>query len=474
MTSAARQSFTRSGLFITFAMLVLLATIAGCQQTSTEAVPEAKTAGKSADAATLLKQMTAAYRDATSYEDAGELHLSIAESGEQPQETQPLPFSVALDRPNKIRAQSLQGTVVANGEKLIAYIDPLEGQMLSLPCPEKLTVENVIPDRMLAEAMRGQLNVQLQQLPLLLAAEPLKELAEGDKPIALEDAEFRGETCQRVAVRGSQGTTVFWISPENHLLRKIEFPTDAMKQKFSLSSCSLWAEFNGARANTPIAAEAFTVNIPDGTKLLKRFLAPPPTAPSSLLAQVPADFVFINLQGEPVNRESLKDKIVVLDMWATWCSWCFEGFPNLEKVYQQYKDNDRIVILAVSRDEPSVSDEQLRQAFQKANLSIPIVRDQEQLTGKVFQVEGLPTMVILGADGTVQDYHIGYDANLANTLPKKLDRLLAGESLAKDELDKYEEERKAYEEQLSDALANDAESVATDSANVAQKDSSTE
>jgi len=327
---------------------------------------------------------------------------------------------------------------------------------------------------MLAEAMRGQLNVQLPQLPLLLAAEPLKELAEGDKPITLEDTEFRGETCQRVAVRGSQGTTVFWISPENHLLRKIEFPTDAMKQKFSLSSCSLWAEFNGARANTPIAAEAFTVNIPDGTKLLKRFLAPPPTAPSSLLAQVPADFVFINLQGEPVNRESLKDKIVVLDMWATWCSWCFEGFPNLEKVYQQYKDNDRIVILAVSRDEPSVSDEQLRQAFQKAKLSIPIVRDQEQLTGKVFQVEGLPTMVILGADGTVQDYHIGYDANLANTLPKKLDRLLAGESLAKDELDKYEEERKAYEQQLSEAVADGAESAATDSANVAQQDSSTE
>ena len=68
-------------------------------------------------------------------------------------------------------------------------------------------------------------------------------------------------------------------------------------------------------------------------------------------------------------------KVVVLDMWATWCGWCFEGFPNLQKVYDQFKDNDKVVILAVNTDDITVSDERSREAFAKAELTIPIVRD---------------------------------------------------------------------------------------------------
>lgn len=469
MPSTPFPAFTQRGMLLVVTISVLSCLSAGCQNTSADSAAGASAkSAKSADAATVLKEMAAAYRDATSYEDAGELHLSAAHAGEEKQETQPLPFSVAYQRPNKIRAQSLQASVVADGTKFHAFIDSLEGQMLSLPGPEKITIENLVPDPMLAEAMHGQIDVSLPQASLLLDANALTAIAGDGTPTLLEDAKLGDVICQRVAVKGPRGTSVFWISPDDHLLRKFEFPSDAMKEKFSLTSCSLWAEFNGARTNTKIAPGAFELKIPEGTRLLKRFLPPPPDAPPAILAQAPGEFTFVNLKGEAVNREALKDKIVVLDMWATWCGWCFEGFPNLEKVYQQYKDNDKIVILAVSRDEPTVSDEDLRQAFIKAKLSIPIVRDQEQITGKIFQVEGLPTMVILGADGTVQDFHVGYDPQLAETLPKKLDRLLAGESLAKDELEKYEQARKEYDQQMNDALAESDDSGSADKA-VAEK-----
>ncbi len=148
----------------------------------------------------------------------------------------------------------------------------------------------------------------------------------------------------------------------------------------------------------------------------------------------------------------------MLDLWATWCGWCFEGLPLLEQVYQKYKDNDEIVFLAVSKDDLTVTNAAVAEAFEKHNLTIPIVRDQEQIADRVFQLEGLPTTIVLGRDGTVQYYHIGYDPKLPETLPAYLDKLLAGENLAQGELDAYEQEKAAFEKRLSDVLVESDDS----------------
>jgi hypothetical protein len=78
------------------------------------------------------------------------------------------------------------------------------------------------------------------------------------------------------------------------------------------------------------------------------------------------------------------------------------------------------------------------------------------LAGEAFKVEVLPTMVILGADGTIQDYHIGYDADLATTLPEKIKRLLAGENLAAETNKKFEKEVEDYQQVEAKALVSGA------------------
>ncbi len=187
------------------------------------------------------------------------------------------------------------------------------------------------------------------------------------------------------------------------------------------------------------------------------------------MAKASDDFTFINLDGQPVSRESLTGRVVVIDLWATWCGWCFEGLPLLEQVHKKYKDNDRVVILAVSKDETAVSDEKLRAAFAKHQLSIPIVRDLQQVTDQVFRVRALPTSVILGTDGTIQDYHVGYDANLVETLPQKIEKLLNGENLAQQELDAFREEQQEYERRLAEVLVDAGQSAADEDAEVARK-----
>ncbi len=429
--------------FVCWLVVLMGATLlpgVGCQRSSPPpATAETNTRG-------WLAEVVANYRKAKSYEDAGELHMSVKSDNGEQEESTPIPFSVAFERPNKIRIHSLQASIVADGRTLRASIDPLEGQVLSTPCPEELGLENLFSDPMLSEAARGQIEAVMPQLVLLLDDDPLEDLGASGEPSVLPDVELEGELCHRVAVDNEQGTSVFWIRATDGLLRKFEFPSNAFKEKFHVAQCSIWAEFKGARANTTISADAFQFDVPQGARLVSRFLPPPPDPLSPLLGKSPEDFSFFDMQGGTVTRDSLKGKVVVLDLWATWCGWCFKGFPNLEQVYQQYKDNPRVTILAVDTDDPAVSDEKVRLSFAQAKLNLPIARDQQQLAEKIFSAPGkslaLPTMIVLGADGTIQDYHLGYDQHLAETLPRKIDQLLAGENLAQKELESHEQEQK--------------------------------
>lgn len=46
-----------------------------------------------------------------------------------------------------------------------------------------------------------------------------------------------------------------------------------------------------------------------------------------------------NPSGDLVSlKEVAKDKIVIIDFWASWCKPCLETHAVLEKIYEEYKD----------------------------------------------------------------------------------------------------------------------------------------
>ena len=433
----------------TFAALAL----SGCGQKSPTS-PQAKTAEKP-NPRQRLAALAERYQSAKSYQDAGELRFLV--DGAPEDEFRSLPFSLTLDRPNRLRIHALDTISVADGKMLRSIAQSLPGQVLSRNCPAEITAGELMADEMLDKAMHGQLGVDLPQLLLLIGDKPLESLTRDCTPEQLSDSEFQGKKCWRIALAGPAGKSVLWIEQDSGLLVKYEFPLEEIRKQFPLAR--LWAEFRGATMDESINPVAFQMELPEDVKQVKRFVLPPPPAPVALLAKPVDKFTFVALDGTALGSESLAGKVVVLDMWATWCGWCFEGLPLLEKVYQQYRDNDQIVFLAVSKDESAVSNNNVEEAFKKHNLTIPIVRDQDQITDRVFELQGLPTTIVIGKDGTVQDYHVGYDPELPNTLPAKLDKLLAGENLAQPELDVYEQQKAEFEKRLSEVLVEAEPSV---------------
>lgn len=431
---------------LTVAVALASSLFVGCGTSSS--APKLSIAANGKSPRERLDELAARYRDAKTYQDAGELRFLV--DGAPEEEFRSLPFSVAMQQPNRVRIHALDTTTVADGERLTSVVQSLPGQVLVRDCPEPVTLEAISADEMLRDAMRGQLQVELPQLQLLANPDGLATLTRESTPTQLSDSEFLGSKCWRIALDGPAGRAIMWIDQSSGLMAKYEFPLEEIRKRFPLAK--LWAEFRGAKTGDSIDPVAFQMELPQDVKLVSRLIMPPPNEPHPMLGKSVDSYTFVSLDGTALGDQSLAGKVVVLDMWATWCGWCFEGLPLLNKVYGQYEDNDQIKFLAVSKDDSTVTNAAVHEAFQKHNLTLPIARDHEQVTDRVFQVEGLPTTIVIGRDGTVQDYKIGYDPNVAETLPAKLEKLLAGENLAKAELEAFEREKQEFEARLAEVL----------------------
>lgn len=449
-------------------MLFVAPCWSGCSSQSTDTAdenPDAAAASAEANPAEdnsanveprqLLEQMAAAYRRAESYADSGQFRLRFSQ-GERDIDQQEN-FSVVFQRPDKLRMHAYQGTIVCDGQQLFGVIGDLPGQVLKTAAPGPLTLENIFVDPLLMGVMNEGIVGGSLQLVLLLHDAPLDLILQGATGLKyLPPAEIDGAACQRVAASHNEGEMVFWVDSQSLVLRRFEYPVRGLtamlsEQGAAVDGVSLVADFHGARLNESPPETAFQFELPNGAAVVERFAldntGPAPQAPSQLLGkQIPA-FRFTTPDGQEITRESLAGKVAVLDFWATWCQPCFQSLPNLEKVHQQFRDNPRVAIIAVSIDEQSVTEEKLKEAFQQAGLGIPIARDgQEQHASRTFGIESIPSLFVLGPDGTVQDNEVGANPQLAEELPGRIERLLAGESIWEESLRRYEERLRQHQQ----------------------------
>ena len=100
----------------------------------------------------------------------------------------------------------------------------------------------------------------------------------------------------------------------------------------------------------------------------------------------------------------LKDKVVVVDFWASWCGPCKESFPIMNELHRKYRDQG-VVILAVNVDESRAD----MDAFLKQHAAeFPVIRDAAQKLVEKVEVGTMPSSFILDRAGKVRFMHTGF------------------------------------------------------------------
>jgi thiol-disulfide isomerase/thioredoxin len=128
---------------------------------------------------------------------------------------------------------------------------------------------------------------------------------------------------------------------------------------------------------------------------------------------------FIDTAGQAWPPEALADKVVIVNVWATWCRPCAIEIPDLVDVYRRYKDKG-VVMLGLLADD--VSDQELEVFVKQYGINYPIVLVDDELAQAFDYPQALPTTFIYDRRGRMEYGRPGLVS--AGQLEDTLDRLL--------------------------------------------------
>lgn len=149
----------------------------------------------------------------------------------------------------------------------------------------------------------------------------------------------------------------------------------------------------------------------------------PESGPPLQVGDQPYEFALQDLDGNTVVLSQFIGRPILINFWATWCGPCRLEMPELQSVFEEYRDSEDFLILALDQDETA---EDVIAYFDELGLTFQPLLDDNNDTAKNYGLQGtLPASVFINPDGEVVVIHRGVmtrgqiDQFLAETIPGK-------------------------------------------------------
>ena len=173
-------------------------------------------------------------------------------------------------------------------------------------------------------------------------------------------------------------------------------PGGGMEVKMSMTKKDL-------KIDQPVPDSLFAFTPPADAKEVDNVMGSQ-VAKADLAGKPAPAFDVKTVDGKSYSLAALKGKPVLLDFWATWCGPCRKSMPVLEKLYSTYKDQG-LVVLAVNTGEDR---DTVAEFLKKTPMAYPAALSGDSGILDSYKVTVYPTFVMIGADGNVAAYEVGY------------------------------------------------------------------
>ncbi|MEX2315978.1 MAG: TlpA disulfide reductase family protein [Pirellulales bacterium] len=145
---------------------------------------------------------------------------------------------------------------------------------------------------------------------------------------------------------------------------------------------------------------------------------------SPLVGKQAEDFTLRMLDGKTFRLSEHKDKVVVLDFWATWCNPCVRSLPELLDATSGFDAKD-VLFVGVNEQETAPT---IKAFLDSHSWKFAVALDADGKIGKQYQVDGIPQTFVIGRGGKIERVNLGYNPNVGPALKSAIEGLVKGEN----------------------------------------------
>ena len=243
-------------------------------------------------------------------------------------------------------------------------------------------------------------------------------------PTSVQDVEVKGKKLRRIILSSPAASMRIDVDPKTKLIQSIEHEiTGGDFVQPGTKTVTIYS-YEYETFDEPLGDSV--LNFDPGPRqrvdMIATLMPPPPAAPlgpaggggegAALIGKPAPLFTLETADGQVMDLEKLRGQVVVLDFWATWCGPCRRGLPLLHDVARWADEQDlpvRIYTVNILEhaDTPQGRLDAVNEFWKKQGFTLPVIMDYKDETAGSYHVTGIPTTVIIRADGVVDQYHVG-------------------------------------------------------------------
>lgn len=133
-------------------------------------------------------------------------------------------------------------------------------------------------------------------------------------------------------------------------------------------------------------------------------------------------FTIVSDNGAELKSSSLKGKVILVNLFATWCPPCQKELASVQQtLWPKYKDNKNFALLVIGREH---TDADLKKYNDKKGFEFPLYPDKNRAIFGAFAKNLIPRSYLIGKDGKVIYTSKGYTDEEFAELMSKIDSAL--------------------------------------------------